>query len=478
MLIQVKNFFSKPYQGVSQIQQKNVSPFMSFVNYLAFNGWANLSAYQSMTYYMQVSPLYDAVDTIVTECANIRLYIFNSRKDVFEKHHQVLDLLQNPNTDMGRIEFFSQVIAYYLITGNTYWMTTGDPTKPPLEMFPVSPEYITLIPDERDGYTKTIFYNSNVHTLTFERKYIDGRFRFIDKEGKRTIYHVRKFNPLKGINNNYGLSPLTAIFYEIEQYIKSGIHNLSLLARGARPTGAFTTPESLSDESYSRLQEQMERFLSGAENAGRPLLLEQDLKFQEMAVKNKDMDFEKLKEGLITQIHNSYKIPLALRSKESMSYNNLETARLMLYDFSVLPILNRILEELTSDLMYRYGDENIEIAYNKDSITALQVRRNEELKITKELGVNSINEIRGMKGEKPASGGDDIYGSAASYPIARVGSKVTEEEAHEENEEDANEKAQYLDYINMMKRVRTNEGLPAFSTEQIKKRAKEYGLSG
>lgn len=473
----IKNLFSFGKKSAAP-----VSPFMSFVNYLAFNGWANLSSFQSLTYYMQVSPLYDAVNKIARECSSIQLYMYDLNKEEYSKKHQFLDLMRHPNTDVGSHEFMEQLICYFLVTGNCYVIATGQPNRPPLELFIAPPQYITLEPDPNDGYTGAILYTSSRNNVRFSREEVNGRFRYYSPDKKQEIYHIRVFNPFRGVTVNYGLSPLSPIYYEIEQYIKAGVHNLSLLARGARPSGALTTPETLTDAAFARLQEQLDRFNSGAENAGRPILLQNGLQFVEMGTSNKDMDFERLKQGLKVQIYNAFNIPLALISEASMSYNNLETARLSLYDFAVLPTLGRILEELSNFLMYRYGlEDKAEISYNKDSIPALQLRRNEELTLVKNLGVNSINEIRAMRGDDPVIGGDNIYSTGAMFPVARTTSAIDQDELDEDNalasgiQEPV--KLMHLDYQNMMRKVRRVDGQPLFSEPQLNELAKQYGIT-
>jgi hypothetical protein len=158
-----------------------------------------------------------------------------------------------------------------------------------------------------------------------------------------------------------------------------------------------------------------------------------------------------------------------------MSYNNLETARLMFYDFAVLPMMRRILEELSNFLMYRYDEQaKSHLVYNKDDIPALQIRRNEELTMVKNLGVNTINEIRALKGDKPARGGDDIYGSAASFPVATVSTREQEEETENDEIEEAD--ALKVDYFMRMRKLKDRRGLPAFTEQEIKEKAIEYGI--
>lgn len=94
----LKKFFSRksgqPY-----------SPYMAFANYLAINGWSNLSAYQSIQYYMQCSPLYDAINRVTEEASNVRLFMFNLKTEKFDKTHPLLDFITHPNTDFDSHEF-------------------------------------------------------------------------------------------------------------------------------------------------------------------------------------------------------------------------------------------------------------------------------------------------------------------------------------------------------------------------------------
>ena len=56
---------------------------------------------------------------------------------------------------------------------------------------------------------------------------------------------------------------------EIEQYIAIATNNLALLDNGMRPSGTIETPEgeSLTDEQFESLREQVVNFYSGGANA-------------------------------------------------------------------------------------------------------------------------------------------------------------------------------------------------------------------
>lgn len=413
------NMLSKLFNATPKINQKFYNTgSISFVEQLFAMGKQNISFYQCIRYYQQCAPLFSAIQLIADEIATINPYLYNKPTNQFIDDSPLLKLLTYPNMDVTGSEFFEQIACYYLITGNCFIVATGTVNRPVRELFVVPPQYVTLT-SGADGYTETITINPDyLFAETFTRKEVDGRFRFYANDDKE-IWHMKEFNPLMGANNLYGMPKLMPIFYEIEQYINASIHNLSLLKRGARPSGAMVAQEPLTDDQFMRLSEQMDKFYAGSNQAGRLMLLENGIDFKEMSISNKDMDFMELKKNVTNTIYNALKIPLPMISTEHTTMSNMDIAKLNLYDNAVLPLTNRIFAELTNFLMPRYTqDKNIIITYSDDEITALQPRRNDDLIKIKDIGVLTANEIRKEMGYEPLEGGDSLYGPASNVPIA------------------------------------------------------------
>jgi hypothetical protein len=113
------------------------------------------------------------------------------------------------------------------------------------------------------------------------------------------------------------------------------------------------------------------------------------------------------------------RIPLPLVQAENMTYSNYESATLKLYDNAVIPTANRLFSELSYMLLPRYPNtENLMLAFEEGEVLALEPRRNEQLKILKDLGIFTINQLRDKVGAKPLDGGDVIYGPSMNVPIA------------------------------------------------------------
>ena len=95
----------------------------------------------------------------------------------------------------------------------------------------------------------------------------------------------------------------------------------------------------------------MEAQFSGAENAGRPLLLEGGLKWQAMSLTPADMDYIALKAGAAREIALAFGVPpLLLGLPSDVTYANYREANRALWRQTVLPMADRILRGLSEAL--------------------------------------------------------------------------------------------------------------------------------
>jgi HK97 family phage portal protein len=485
------NPFKKISQVFSrkQVQKKSfLYPSMgdSLYQRLIWSGWNILSPYIAIQYYMQCSVLADAIDTISREVKSIEPVIFDKRRERFIYSHPLLDLLAYPNADVVYEEFMERLCNYRYLTGNSYIIATGRVSKPPLELFVPSPQAVSLAMG-RDGFTSQIELSNQYQSRSYNRYDVNGRFKYYDKDGVSEIYHIRSFNPYYGINQNYGLSELAAIYYEVEQFIGASQHNLSLISRGVKTTGAFLSKEPLSDDQYQRLQEQINSLYAGASNAGRPILLDGgDIDFREMGVTAQDMDFDKLYHRTRDAIYNRFKIPLAGVTTENMKYDNLEQSQIMLYHNCILPIAKSLFKEMNNMLVWRYDDlKDCELTFDMDSIPAIQVYRMYEMKKLKELGAYTINEIRALRGDKPVQGGDVILAAQNNVPVARDTNQETYVQPADDTPPDSPKGNVFLlqhakdkrdIFMESVSKIQDGTGRSKYSQEDIRKLADKFEI--
>lgn len=283
------------------------------------------------------------------------------------KVHPVIEILKRPNPTQAMGDFLQALYHYRLISGNAFIQAAGPKDSPPTELHLLRPDRVAIIAGKGTipaGYR----YSVGEKVIDFPVDRLTGRSR---------ILHIKAFHPL---NDWYGLSPVEAAAYSIDQHNQSGAWNQALLQNGARPSGALVVrvdannSGTLSEDQYNRVKLQIDEQFTGAANAGRPLLLEGGLDWREMSLTPKDMDFIEAKNSSARDIALAFGVPPQLLGIPGDNrYSNLQEARLALWEQTILPIVECTIAGLNNWLLPMF-DNNLELVANTDNISALALR--------------------------------------------------------------------------------------------------------
>jgi HK97 family phage portal protein len=311
--------------------------------------------------------------------------------------HPLLDLLANPNPTQSGDEFMRALVAYYLISGNSYVLGNGiDPMKrqpkPPSELQLLIPGKVKV--EKGDGlFPKFFEYKPTADQVI--------QYPVEQVSGRSALLHLKTFNPL---NQWYGLSPMLAAAFGIDINNAGQKWNKKLLDNDCRPSGAMVVkgadgkPQELTDDQYTRLKEMIAAHYSGAENAGRPMLLEGGLEWQQMSMNPKDMDWDKGKTASALDICMTYGVPpQILGIPGSQTYANYEQANLSFWTDTVIPLHDWAQDAFNRWLTPLYGEEFM-LGYDKDSIEALEPRRKEKFARVQQAEFMTIDEKRHATG--------------------------------------------------------------------------------
>ncbi|MEJ0009851.1 MAG: phage portal protein [Alphaproteobacteria bacterium] len=280
--------------------------------------------------------------------------------------HPVLTLLSQPNPLQGGGEFFEALFTERLIAGNAFLHAAGPKGEAPLELHALRPDRMAIVPGD-GGIPKAYRYMIDGASIDIPVNGITGQSR---------VLHLKTFHPL---DDWYGLSPMEAAAYSIDQHNQCGAWNQALLQNGARPTGALMVKSdgsgTLTEAQYTRLKQQLDEQFSGAVNAGRPLLLEGGLEWKEMSLSPRDMDFISVKNASARDIALAFGVPPQLLGiPGDNTYSNLQEARLALWEQTVLPMLTSVTDALNNWLVPMF-DGNLELSLDTDSIPTLAAKR-------------------------------------------------------------------------------------------------------
>ncbi len=320
------------------------------------------------------------------------------------KVHPLLKLLYSPSPITSKSEFIEGIVTHRLISGNAYvlMIEPKNNRKPPTELYLLRPDRVEIVPG-RNNVPYISRYTVNNNSYDFKVNKLTGR---------SAVLHLKTFNPL---SDWYGLSPIEAAAYSIDQHNQAGAWNQAMLQNGARPSGAIIVKPAkdgssgnLSQEQYQRLKEQISDHYSGSVNAGRPILLEGGLEWKEMSLSPRDMDFIESKHSSARDIALAFGVPPQLLGiPGDNTYSNLVEARLSLWEQTVLPTLENIVCHLNSWLTPRFG-EDLCLSYDKDAIEILMEKRQKLWKYVENASFMTLNEKREAFGLPPLPGGDEL----------------------------------------------------------------------
>ena len=263
------------------------------------------------------------------------------------------------------------VATHLLLHGNAYVQLLQDAEGLPAELFALRPERVTV---EADGAGWPAAYCYKVPS-SGSGQAAQMRIAARDGLGRPGLVHLKAAHPL---DDHYGLGCLTAAAGAIAVHNAAAKWNKALLDNAARPSGALIYEPgdgaALSGEQYERLRAEMEAQFAGAENAGRPLLLEGGLRWQAMSLSPADMDFIGLKAGAAREIALAFGVPpLLLGLPSDVTYANYREANRALWRQTVLPMTDRILRGLSDALAAWWPGLKLEV--DLDGIGALAGER-------------------------------------------------------------------------------------------------------
>ncbi len=340
--------------------------------------------------------VYRSVNLISRGVASVPWRLYNKNREL--KDHPLLTLLHAPSPREAGSSFMEAMTSYLLLAGNAYIESILTNDGRVAELHPLRPDRMQIIPG-RGGIIAGYDYTVNGQTQ---------RLKTRQKNGFNRILHLKLFNPL---NDWYGMSPIEAASCSIDQHNTVASHNLALLQNGGRPSGALVVGQGgddipMSEEQRHDLKSTLRHMYEGSQNAGRVLVLEGDFKWQEMGLSPRDLDFVEGKKISAREISQAYGVPpMLVGVPGDATFSNYREARYHLWEDTILPLLDHIIDEFNTWLVPQFGT-GLRLGYDIDGIPALAPRREEAWSKFSKAPFLTINEKRQAMGYPPLKGGD------------------------------------------------------------------------
>jgi HK97 family phage portal protein len=343
---------------------------------------------------MQNAVVYRCVRMIAEGAASVPFLLYDGAAEL--DAHPLQALLANPNPEEDGVAFFARWYGFLQCAGNAYLeaVTTAGAVR---ALYALRPDRVSVVPGPR-GWPIAYDYSVDGRTTRFARD---------PDSGFMPVLHATLFHPL---DDYYGLAPAAAASNAIEVHNAGAGWVKALLDNAARPSGAlvYRGPDGapgLTDEQFARLKRELEDAYQGANNAGRPMVLEGGLEWKSMSHSPADLDFATTRDVAAREIALAFGVPpMLLGIPGDNTYSNYREANLAFWRQTVLPLVARTAAALTRWLAPRFG-ESLRIAYDADAVDALAIERESVWDRLNQAAFLTVDEKRAAAGYGPLAGG-------------------------------------------------------------------------
>lgn len=333
-------------------------------------------------------------------------------------NHPLVDLFEAPNPIMHGGKYWQNVAAFMQLSGNSYLHAPNlQKGKLPKEIWPLYPDTVKVVPGAW-GVPEAYEIQKSSNTV----KIPVSPFKSEPSE----LMHLKTFNP----NNAwYGMSPIEAAAFSIDQHNESGLWNVSLLQNMARPSGMLVFKNNLGQEQLEDIKRRVRKSHSGSSNAGKVMVASgSEVDYKQFSFSPSDMDWINAKSTSARDIGTAFGVPsMLLNITGDNTYANYSEARQALWIETIIPLMDDILKSHNQWIWKILGDQEFRLGYDKDELDALAPSRTalwNRVTAARHLSINEKRRATGYE-DLPEEEYDQVLVSTSEVPL------VYEEEEEE-----------------------------------------------
>lgn len=366
----------------------------------------SISQSQMLNTYKKSLYVFACVSKIAQKTASIDWELFRIKNKVGDTQeifvHEALDLLYKPNEFQTKGEFFERFMINKKLAGEAFILKVREngPGTKVKELWNLRPDYMTIVKD------------ATLYIKAFEFSKAGGEVITFDPDD---IIHDSYPDPT---NEFGGMSPLCAAQVRIETEINAVNYQKNFFKNNARPDFILSTDKKIDANQKEEIKERWEKRHKGAANSGKGAFLEGGLKYQQVSISQREMDYIESLKMTRDDILTAFGVPKPIVAiTDDVNLANAKTAMEIFLSETIEPEIKRLTEKLNEHLVYpEYGD----IFFIKYDAGFLPHDDREEAEVDKILidaGLMLINEGREKRGMEPIAGGWSLYKPLSDVPV-------------------------------------------------------------
>lgn len=349
---------------------------------------------------IRITPDNALASTVVLACARVLsetvaslpLHIYRrgeNGKDVAREHPLYSVLHETPNAWQTSFEWREQSMLHLCLYGNAYSEIRSGAAGAVSELIPLHPSRMQV------------------------ERIENGRLRYKYREpnGSETVYVQDQIMHVRWLSSDgvVGMVPVELARDAVGLARACEIHGASYFGNGARPGVVLETDQMLDAAAAQMLRENWERVHRGPDRGHKTAVLQGGLKAHELGGSNTESQFLESRRFQVEEICRLYRCPPHLVGDLTRSsFSNIEQQSIDFVQHTLLPWLRRFETSIARDL----------ITDNKTYFAEFDTRgllrgdaaaRGSYYQTLWNLGVASVNEIRGWENLNPVDGGDERF---------------------------------------------------------------------
>lgn len=262
-------------------------------------------------------------------------------------------------------------------------------------------------------------------------------YRVTMADGAQRVFtrdHVVHVKTLSARDPYVGESPVRLAARAIALDIAMTAHAGALFGRGARPSGMLSTEQTLGEESVKRLKDAFDSAYQGLTGAGKTVVLEQGLKFDQLTMTSVDAQLLELRRHQVGEIARVFRVPLPLlQDLERATHSNAEEMSRQFMTYTLRPWLRAWEQALARTLFTPAERRELYFEFDTaDFVKADIAARFDAYTRAITNGFMSPNEVRQLENRPPYEGGDEFWmpSNIEAANRARLNEGVAAMQAH------------------------------------------------
>lgn len=330
----------------------------------------------------------------------LKLQRHNDGEWIDDPGHDLWEILHDlPNPETTAQTFWSSLVADLLTVEHAYAEIVRDGVGRVVQLWRLNPERMSV---ERDPATLRKRYTYRLPK--------DERKTWVFDANRPPLLDLEYASPIRRCRDLIGLA------VAIDTYIAK------FFANGARPGGILSTPKTLTDGGRERLTAAWRAAYSGAANAHKVAVLEDDLKFQAMAQDNDAAQLLELRKFVRTQIAGTFKVPPhKVGDLERATFSNIEQQDREYVSTALAPLFANLAQAIRRDLLTTRQYPRMRAQFDYEALIQTDIQsRMTAFATARQNGIFSADDCRRKLGENPigpAQGGDRYHMNGNMVPL-------------------------------------------------------------